>query len=365
MPLSGASLSDIAHELKVSTTAVSLALRGKPGVSEKLRLKVLQCAEQRGYHPNPVAAELMSIVRSRRSVPKSGGAIAFINPFSDSKLLDRYDFHMFYDGAKRRAKDFGYEMEVFVSSVPGMTGARMTKILQARGIRGVLVGARLYDDPEFQLDWSAFSAVLIGEIEYHQNISRVCNYHTHTCSLAIARLYEKGYRRIGVALMDRYEASRKYSYAIGIDQFTRSNKVREGVDLYLYNDFDKVDFKKWCSARAIDAVISLEAQPGMAVAEWNAGGGNQIGYACLSVLPVAPWTGVEKDSVAANWSGVNQHSEEIGSSAMDLLRSMLLAGERGISSKPKLVLVEGEWVEGNSAPGPKAPKAKAKARNGR
>ena len=42
-------MSDIAEKLQVSTVTVSKALAGKDGVSEELRIKIQQLAEEMGY----------------------------------------------------------------------------------------------------------------------------------------------------------------------------------------------------------------------------------------------------------------------------------------------------------------------------
>ncbi|MBC8009183.1 MAG: helix-turn-helix domain-containing protein, partial [Burkholderiales bacterium] len=60
---SSVTLKVIAKELGISTTAVSMALRHRPGVSEDLRKRVAACVERLGYTPNPVTSELMTIVR--------------------------------------------------------------------------------------------------------------------------------------------------------------------------------------------------------------------------------------------------------------------------------------------------------------
>jgi DNA-binding LacI/PurR family transcriptional regulator len=61
-----ATLLEIARRLKLSKSSVSEALSGKPGVSEAVEAEMRREAERLNYHPNPVAAELMALVRSRR-----------------------------------------------------------------------------------------------------------------------------------------------------------------------------------------------------------------------------------------------------------------------------------------------------------
>ncbi|PLV59041.1 LacI family transcriptional regulator [Thermotoga sp. KOL6] len=51
-------MKDIANKLGVSVSAVSRALSGKPGVSKRLREKIVETAKEMGYHPDPLAVAL-------------------------------------------------------------------------------------------------------------------------------------------------------------------------------------------------------------------------------------------------------------------------------------------------------------------
>ena len=48
-------ISDVARSAGVSNSAVSYALNGKPGVSQKTREKILRVAEAKGWKPNSAA----------------------------------------------------------------------------------------------------------------------------------------------------------------------------------------------------------------------------------------------------------------------------------------------------------------------
>ena len=56
--MSTPTLSDVAARARVSTAAASLALNGKPGVSESTRERVFGAAKHLGYRPNPVGRAL-------------------------------------------------------------------------------------------------------------------------------------------------------------------------------------------------------------------------------------------------------------------------------------------------------------------
>src|SRR6266478_6281279 len=61
-------LREIADRTGISRMAVSLALRGKSGVSETTRKKVLKVAKELGYEPDPEVARLLSRIRVKKSV---------------------------------------------------------------------------------------------------------------------------------------------------------------------------------------------------------------------------------------------------------------------------------------------------------
>ena len=59
------SLRAISEKTGVTRMAVSLALRGKPGVSAATREKVAAAARELGYAPDPEVSKLMAHIRSR------------------------------------------------------------------------------------------------------------------------------------------------------------------------------------------------------------------------------------------------------------------------------------------------------------
>lgn len=343
------SITKIASHLKVSPAAVSYALRGKSGVSDELRARILSYAAQHGYRPNPINAELMSLVRANRSFRNTGSTIAYINTYSNPAYMEQES--LFCQGARAAAESFGYSMEIFLARSSGMTSQRMTQILEARGIKGVLIGTRFRDDPEVKLDWTRFSAVLIGETEYSVNITRVCNNQISTCSHCLHQLAQKGYSRLGIVVPSHYEAARGYPFSIGAERFRLETGGRYPVSVLHAATPSEAEMIDWCESNRLEGVLFLGRNIGFMINELNTSKRLNVGFACLSVLPEVRLTHpVERTQHL--WSGINQHYDQIGATAMELLRGLLLSGERGLSTHPKTVLRSGEWVEGCSTPGP-------------
>ena len=324
--------------MRISKTTISVALRGKPGVSDELRSRILAQAKAMGYKPDPVASELMAMVRSKRQ-PVGAETIAFVNTFSDVALFGKIaDFRDFFDGAQKHAERYGYRVEMFAARGNGMSAERLAGILRARGVRGVLIGPRWRKEPDIEFPLADFSVVLVGEAEYGPNLFRVCNHHVHSCLTTLTQLSDRGYRKIGLAFISDGETKRGHDYLLGVDQFNRLEIPGVTVRIHLYNQWDEAKFSAWMKKHDLDAVVSLAKEPGCFLDKMRSSGAHTPAYANLSLFD------------GSVWSGINQHSDQVGAAAVDLLRNLMMAGERGVSSLPRIVLVEGKWVDGETAP---------------
>lgn len=339
MPQATITLLELARKMNVSKAAVSLALRGRPGVSEALRARIVEEAERSGYKPNPVAVELMSIIHAQRH-PTGGETIAFLNTYTDPDLFRKIPGLMdFFTGAKSHAAKFGYTLELFDVHAPHMNPKRLVGILKARGVRGVLVGPRWHADPDIDFPWHEFSAVVVGDTDYRQKLSHVCNHQTRSCATALQALVDRGYRRIGLALQADDERQHGHAYLIGSEMFLRSANDDVAVVTWIYDHYSRPDVKAWVLREKLDAVLTLAgcSQFSDLIPMLRHATGERIGYANLCV------------PAGANWSGIRQSPENIGAEAASLLRHLLQSGERGTGSYHRVLLVEGEWVDGDTA----------------
>ncbi|MBC8009318.1 MAG: LacI family DNA-binding transcriptional regulator [Burkholderiales bacterium] len=331
-------LLDIARRLGVSKTTVSLALRGKPGLSEETVRRVLETAREMGYTPNPISSELMEIVRKNRH-QEGSQVIAFINPYQNPKRIRRLaGIWDFVEGAKMRAITYGYRIEVFDAREPGMTDGRLSDILEARGIRGVLLGPTWGTEVQVALPWDKFFAVVLGVPESGPHLQRVCNHHHHGTYTALDVLASKGYRNVGVALVRRHELGTRYAYSLGAEQFRLEQRPGVNVTTWIYDVWNDDEARAWVEKNDLDAVVGLAYDD--IITSLRTAAGASVGYANLAIWPGVPL------------SGIDQHPQSIGGAGVDLLRGLMLSGTRGIASRPQTLLVDGEWKEGSTTPGP-------------
>lgn len=109
--MAGISMRELADLLSVSTASVSVALRGKPGISEETRRRILEEAHKHGYD------------MGRLSTPESNGLIEIIDFTYRGNLNapeDALYYNQFLEYASRELTEQGYQVSgPFAPSEPG------------------------------------------------------------------------------------------------------------------------------------------------------------------------------------------------------------------------------------------------------
>ncbi len=123
-------LQDVATKLSVSAATVSRALAGYPGVAPATRQRVLQAAQEMGYHPN---------VTARRLQKQRTDTIGFIIPTFGPRLSDPY-FGELLSGIGNATVEQDYDILVFTCS-PDTSDEMQAyaRFIQGRRVDGTLV----------------------------------------------------------------------------------------------------------------------------------------------------------------------------------------------------------------------------------
>ncbi len=122
-------LQDVATKLSVSAATVSRALAGYPGVAPATRQRVLQAAQEMGYHPN---------VTARRLQKQRTDTIGFIIPTHGPRFSDPF-FSEILAGIGNQAADHRYDLLVSTRA-PGAEEMEVyQRMVQERRVDGLLV----------------------------------------------------------------------------------------------------------------------------------------------------------------------------------------------------------------------------------
>lgn len=325
----GPNLNDIAQKLGISKMTVSRAMRGERHVQADLREKIVLMAEALGYRPDPEITKLMTHMRRGRktSTPRK---LAFIWAETRSKEIERSSWpQQLVLGAHRQAKKLGFQLEEFHLAAGGMTGRRLSGILEARGIPGFILSPLVSRSRgHVSMQWEKFCSVVIGLGFARPHLHRVHHHHYLGMMTALRMLKKQGHKRIGFysgsTINERMFRAWSASF-LAHHPLARPEKL-----LALRKTPSRADFLAWIKTEKPAVVID----GGRVVMEW------------IKALPESK----RPRLVTLAWrsdfpevTGIDQQADVLGAAAVDLLVAQYQQNERGIPAAPKIVMTEGVW----------------------
>lgn len=340
----------VAKKAGVSVSTASRCLSGAAKMAESTQRRVYAAAKAVGYHHNALVGQVMRATRKGLALTHLG-TVAFVTPVADShEWRATPTLRRNWEAARLRAESFGFKITEFTLSSSGMTGRRLGEILTARGITGVLLAAFPMEPTEVSLPWNDFAYVQVGHRIATPRLDCVLSDHTEAVVLAARTIVARGGRRVGLAIEKYQDEITGGRWSLGYAGLRAAVPEIADVPPFLPAHMTAPEFLRWVEAHRVDAVLTLstfrnEPNP---METWLATAGRRVaedvGLVSLDVTSVHP-----------DWSGIEQHSEEIGRAAVDLLFSKLQAGERGIPQLPRTVQVHGHWREGRTLRRAEAP----------
>jgi len=343
-------MGNLAEAAGVSKMTVSLALRGHPKISAATRERIRALAEKMGYRPNPLVQTLMANLRSTRPA-RYHSTIAWVTAFPTREGWCRHWVHkLYHEGAVARAAALGYKIEPFWALAPGMTGAALSRMLRARGIRGLIVPPVGTPGMRLDIEWEHFSCATIGYSFMEPRLHRAAA-NLHDAMLRVlAECTRRGFRRIGFAIPVETDERVNHSWMASYLAWQQFIPARQRLPILLPVP-DKPDrledyLPGWLARHKPEVIIS----PNTEFRSWLPALGlripDDIGFVTLS----QPGPGKPASSV----SGINQIYFTIGEAAVYLVVSQLQHNETGIPQYPRIVLTDGFWEERETLP-PAAP----------
>ncbi|MEM6822091.1 MAG: LacI family DNA-binding transcriptional regulator [Verrucomicrobiota bacterium] len=330
-------LQTIADHAGVSRMTVSRALRFDKSIPEETRNRILAIAQRLNYRPNPLISALMSDIRSRQPA-NSGARLAFLTATSTEFAWKKMKFYAeLHRGVVGRAGELGFGIETLWWTEPGMTGKRMTQILRARGIEGIVIGTLPSENESMDLEWDLFASSALGYSLIDPNIHRVASNQFHAIQLALKKLENLGYRRIGLAIPPDMDRRMDHAWRAGFFNH-HAEALRLGGELLFSDRRDRKSFIRWMKRVRPDAVIGIDS----VLKEWLEESGyhvpEDVGFVTL----------IDPSSKERHLACIHRDYRGMGAAAVDLVFGQLQSNERGIPQRPYTVLVEAEWRAGSS-----------------
>lgn len=180
---------DIAERLQVSPSAVSLAMNGKPGVSEATRERIMTEAVRMGYSTHK--REISTAVRNIRFVIFLSGRQSMEENSPAPKILQ---------GIEARAQEYGHNVLVSYFYADGDWATQTLNI--CRDTAGLIVLASGIDEQHIEkaralLERQEIPVVLVGNTMEFSDVDCVCTDNLQGASLAVRYLLEMGHPDVG------------------------------------------------------------------------------------------------------------------------------------------------------------------------
>lgn len=335
------SLRDIAKKVGVSHVTVSLALRNHPRISEPMRIKIRQTADEMGYRPDPMLAALAHYRKDKTQAPLSAG-IAWINAWPDPNALRRHkEFDFYWQGAFAAAEKFGYRLEEFRLDQQ-YTPQRLHQILSTRGIAGLLLPPHNPSPDWGDFPWQEYSVVRFGRSLPTPRMHLVTSDQVANSILAFDEIRNLGYKRIGFIINEVSIRRGGHYFEGGFLMAQRTVPEKDRVPVFSFGNLSTTAqaraIEAWILKHKVDAIFTDVVDIPELLAKQKISVPDDIGMAATTVLD------------AKIDAGINQEPEEIGRVGLLMLNSLINDGSRGVPQIFRQVLVEGSWVNGKSLP---------------
>jgi LacI family transcriptional regulator len=323
---------EIAKLTGLSQATVSRCLRNDPTQNAATRERVFRLAGKMGYVPNSFAAGL---ARTRLANSKSFRAnLAVIGGNRDVDPVATWkNWNLFYRTARHHAERHGYSLEYFWLYGPGISPAHLRRIIEARGIMGVIL--LMAGPEELDLPWDALSVSSACISPHRVPRTHYVGVNTyHDACMAFRTSASLGYRRPALAYPIREDIGQNegaYTAAYLLHQRTLAPKDR----LPVFSKPSK-DFIPWFKKYRPDIVFALYGDPFRQLADRIP---KEVGFVNFSGLdyPVVP-----------GGTYISQRHDLAGVAAADLIMGQLSRNERGWPEHPNCVIVPSEWHSGTT-----------------
>ncbi|MBL9195371.1 MAG: LacI family DNA-binding transcriptional regulator [Opitutaceae bacterium] len=330
-------LRDVAAAAGCHFSTVSLALHDHPRLPLATRRRVQEIARSLGYVADPMLVSLAHYRSAKRPL-RFQSTLAWITNFPTRQGWSSAElFHQYFIGAVNRAQALGYKLDPFWVREPGMTPARASQILRARNITGLLIAPQPAAGTTLELEWDLFSATSIGYTLSRPSLHVVGNHQYRSMKLALQRLIELGYQRIGFVMLDASDVRADHNWLAAYLVMQQQMPPDQRLPHLLLPHWDEAAFSAWFQKHRPTAIVTKSQEVLGALKLLGVRVPAEVGVAFIT-LP----------HVGGQFSGIDENPGEVGAAAVNYLAGMLHRNERGIPTSPQRLLIEGSWIEGRT-----------------
>jgi LacI family transcriptional regulator len=285
-----------------------------------------------------VVADLMAQLRTLKFKADTV-TLGFITAWPTRDGWEKSPNHRrFFAGVQARARELGYKVEEFWLREPGMTSRRMSQILRARGVRGLILQSLPKAHGHLSLEWRHFTAVAKGVTVARPRLHRVISSHFEDMRLVGHHLKRLGYRRPGLVLDAELDARVDRAWLAAYLLHQHDLPARDRVPGLIVGAGQKAaKFARWFAQHRPEVILFT----GLPLLAWI----KDLG---LRVPEDVGLVHLDWSEEVGPLAGIDAEAEMLGAAAVDLLVGQLHAHEYGIPAREKIVAVSGRWIAGAS-----------------
>lgn len=321
----------------VSKMTVSLALRGHPKISVATRERIRALAEEMGYRPNPLVQTLMANLRTTHPT-NYHSTIAWVTTFPTHDGWNKHHTHQLYhQGASARAAALGYKIEPFWAFAPRMTGAILSRMFRARGIRGLIVPPAGQPGTKLDIEWEHFSCATIGYSLVDPCLNRAAANLNDGMNRALEECTRRGLRRVAFAVPADTDARVNHAWLAAFLAWQNFIPAKDRIPPLIAENPMHDRLPAWIGKHRPEVIISPNSEFTLWLPKLGLRIPRDIGLIVLSAYG---------NSTRHDLSGIDQNDFSVGAAAVDLIVSQIQHNEVGIPEHARQILINGTWKEG-------------------
>lgn len=326
-------LQQIAKAADCGLATVSYALRNDQRIHPDTRQRIRAIARDLGYRPNPRFSALMSHIRQSRPVA-AGERIAFVwvrTPRAES-AADPF-LQRVFRGARQRAETLGFRLEQFWTDEPRMSDRRLSDVIKARGIQGLLLSPVMHEaDVALDFEWEHFASAVIGSARWNPELHHAGHHHYLSMGMALEKLAQSGCRRPLAIIQGEVNERARRAWQAAFLVYHPTPEAAAQLLLVGWPRSARQLARRLKDARPDALIVSEESLL------------DELTTRCpgfrAPLTVTLHWT-----SSRAAVGGVDQSYDLIAANAVDLVAAQLNTNELGVPALPRMLLFPGRWVD--------------------
>ncbi len=328
----------IAAAAGVCPATVSLALRAHASIPLRTQRRVQAIARAQGYRPDPMIAKLMSHLATSHSSRLKANLCAFTPALSPTRP-DSY-INRLLRSLRAGSESLGYSFSIINIDEYPDSPSRLRRVLRNRNIEGIILTPMGESrDLRRLLDWKYYSVVSTTPSVARPQFHSVSPNHYDNARLVFNELATLGYRRIGLAIPADRDIRVRHRWSGAMAWYNLQvpdSCVQPLLDPGSPVNMDPEKLVAWARDQRPDVVVT-----DLAV--------HTVAKTLERAFPPRARPAV----VAMHWpmpeaaAGVDQNVEEIGTTALSVLSTLIQHNQKGIPDVPHTTMIDGKWARGS------------------